>query len=299
VTTGALGGAPPALQAKPDDNAPADPGMTFPVSTFSAFAHNNAALTSQHAQDIEKLAWSISLHLGMRKSGRATISVVGHTDRSGDEKHNDTLGQQRADATRQALIDALKKRGIGEEKFGQIESTSLGESSPVVPTEDGVRNEKNRRTEVRVTIASQPVTPSTPKFDALKRPDIRVPPDPGPESKPGTGTGPSPDWWRRAEENQRKIDEFDRKKSGQSRSLQEKFVDKVMEVIDPLINKLPVPDKVKEFARMGVRKGLEKGSEAACESAVDATGATGTEAEALKEACKAGLEAKPGELGPP
>ena len=56
----------------------------------------------------------------MRKNGRATISVVGHTDRSGDEKPNLALGQNRADAARQALVAALTKQAIGADKFGEI-----------------------------------------------------------------------------------------------------------------------------------------------------------------------------------
>ena len=81
-----LGGAPVALQAKPDDNPAAAAGLQFPTKTLSGFALNKSALTPAHTAEIEALARSISLHLGMRKNARATISIVGHTDRSGDEK---------------------------------------------------------------------------------------------------------------------------------------------------------------------------------------------------------------------
>lgn len=296
VSTQALGGAPVALQAKPDDNPSADGGLPFPKKTLSGFALNSAALTPAQTADIDNLAWSISLHLGMRKNGRATISIVGHTDRSGDEKLNQALGQSRADIARQALIDALKKQGIGEDKFGEIVSSSMGESSPAVPTADGVKNETNRRVEINVSVGSQPVAPpAKPSIDpsAPLKPSV-VPDQPGigPRRDPDDG-----DLWRRMQENQKKIDEFDRKHPPVNKSLSEAVIDKVMEeVVNPLINKLPVSKDLKDLARSGVRKGLEKGSEAACDAAVD--GAGGKEAEGLKAACKAALKTKPGGVSP-
>lgn len=297
VPTQALGGAPAALQAKPDDN-PVAAGLPFPAKTLSGFALNSAALTPAHSADINNLAWSISLHLGMRKNGRATISIVGHTDRSGDEKLNEALGQSRADIAQQALIDALKKRGIGEDKFGAIASSSMGESSPAVPTADGVKNAKNRRVEINVSVGSQAVAPPVkPSFDPFAPLKPSVMPD-----QPGIGPRRDPDdgdLWRRMQENQKKIDEFDRKHPPVNKSLSEAVIDKVMEeVVDPLIKKLPVSKDLKDLARSGVRKGLEKGSEAACDAAVDGTGASGKEAEGLKAACKAALKTKPGGASP-
>jgi outer membrane protein OmpA-like peptidoglycan-associated protein len=288
VSTQALGGAPVALQAKPDDNPAADAGLPFPIKTLSGFALNSAALTTAHAADIDSLAWSISLHLGMRKNGRATIAIVGHTDRSGDEKLNQVLGQSRADTARQALTEALKKQGIGEDKFGQIASSSMGESSPAVPTADGVKNEKNRRVEINVSVGSQPVAPpAKPSFDPFA------------PLKPTMTPDPPDDLWRRMQENQRKIDEFDRKHPPVNKSLSEAVIDKVMEeVVEPIIKKLPVSKDLKDLARSGVRKGLEKGSEAACDAAVDGTGASGKEAEGLKAACKAALKTKTGGASP-
>ena len=99
------------------------------------------------------------MHLGILKAGRAKISIVGHTDRSGDEAPNMTLGQQRADSAKKALAEALKKQGVGEEKFGFIMTSSMGESSPAVPTADGVKNEKNRRVEISVNMGAQPMAP--------------------------------------------------------------------------------------------------------------------------------------------
>jgi outer membrane protein OmpA-like peptidoglycan-associated protein len=298
VSTQALGGAPIALQAKPDDNPAADAGLQFPTKTLSGFALSSAAVPATQTTEIDNLAWSISLHLGIRKNSRATISIVGHTDRSGDETFNQALGQRRAEAGRQALIDALKKQGVGADKFGEIATSSMGESNPIVPTADGVKNEKNRRVEISVNIGSQPpAAPVKPSFDPFAPLTPGVIPD-----QPGIGPRRDPDagdLWRRMQENQKKIEEFDRKHPPVNKSLSEAVIDKVMEdVVDPLIKKLPVSKDLRDLARSGVRKGLEKGSEAACDAAVDGTGASGTEAEALKAACKAALKTKPGTAAP-
>jgi len=297
VSTHELGGAPVALQAKPDDSTPVETGLSFPPKTLSGFALNSAALPPGHVADIDKLVWSISMHLGMRTNGRATISVVGHTDRSGDEKLNQALGQKRADTARQALVHALKKQGIGEDKYGEIASSSMGESSPAVPTADGVQNEKNRRVEISVSIGSQPAVPqSLPAFD----PFAPIAPSGIPDTPIGPRRDPAEtETWKRMQENQKKIEDFDRKHPPVRKSLSDVVIDKVMdEVVDPLIKKLPVSKEMKDLARAGVRKGLEKGSEAACDAAVDGAGANGKEAEGLKAACKAALKTKPGEAQP-
>lgn len=294
VSAHQLGGAPIALQAKPDDSAsPSGAEFSFPMKTLAGFALNNAVLTPAHVAEIEKLAWGISMHLGIRNDGRAVISVAGHTDRAGDEKLNDSLGQQRADAARDALIEALKMQGIGQDKYGEIATTSMGETSPAVPTPDGVKNPSNRRVEISINVGSQPAKPpAKPAFDPF------APIGPGPI--PDTPIGPQrPEadtkTWREMEENQKKIEDFDRKHPPANKSLSEAVIDKVMEeLVDPLIRKLPVSKDLQDKARDAVRKGLEKGSEAACDSAVDATGASGKEAEGLKAACKAALKTKTG-----
>lgn len=70
------------------------------------------------------------------------VSVVGHTDRSGSVPYNQGLSQRRAQAVEQALAAS----GI---PVGVIVSSFEGESSPLVPTADGVREPSNRRAEVR------------------------------------------------------------------------------------------------------------------------------------------------------
>jgi len=78
-----------------------------------------------------------------RKDGYAKIIVTGHTDTVGSDEYNEALSQRRADAVQQALVDL----GV---TVDQITTRALGETSPLVPTGDGVREPQNRRAEIEI-----------------------------------------------------------------------------------------------------------------------------------------------------
>jgi OOP family OmpA-OmpF porin len=71
------------------------------------------------------------------------VSVVGHTDTTGDAASNATLGLQRATLIRNQLVAA----GV---PAAQIEATSHGEADLLVPTADNVAEARNRRVEITV-----------------------------------------------------------------------------------------------------------------------------------------------------
>ena len=73
--------------------------------------------------------------------GFVRIAVVGHTDRAGPDAYNQRLSERRAAAVKAALA----ARGVPAE---QIVTAGHGESEPLVPTEDGVREPQNRRVEI-------------------------------------------------------------------------------------------------------------------------------------------------------
>lgn len=70
-----------------------------------------------------------------------SINIEGHADKSGTDKYNQRLGMKRANAVREALL----AKGINA-RLLNVES--LGESAPMVPTPDGVREPANRRAEI-------------------------------------------------------------------------------------------------------------------------------------------------------
>lgn len=73
------------------------------------------------------------------------LVIDGHADRAGTKPHNQSLSWGRAEAVRHELI----KAGIAPER---IAISAWGENAPVVPTNDGVREQRNRRTEVELRL---------------------------------------------------------------------------------------------------------------------------------------------------
>lgn len=84
-----------------------------------------------------------------RRLGPGRIVIDGHTDRSGSEAVNLSASRRRADAVRVRLV----AQGIPPEKISLV---AHGETRPIVPTEDGVREAQNRR--VEISLANKPPT---------------------------------------------------------------------------------------------------------------------------------------------
>jgi len=76
------------------------------------------------------------------KKGKAVaVNVAGHADRSGSDKYNLKLSEKRAAAVKAELAR------LGVPAKG-ISTKAAGESQPLVPTADGVREAQNRRGEI-------------------------------------------------------------------------------------------------------------------------------------------------------
>jgi outer membrane protein OmpA-like peptidoglycan-associated protein len=71
----------------------------------------------------------------------ARLDVTGHTDRSGSDAYNQALSIRRATSVQNALI----ANGVPADL---IVIRGAGESEPLVPTADGVREPQNRRVEI-------------------------------------------------------------------------------------------------------------------------------------------------------
>ena len=83
------------------------------------------------------------------KAGNAvSLSVVGHTDTSGTASYNMALSKARAETVKKQLANL----GIAS---GSIQTAAKGESDPLVPTADGVKEPQNRRAQVQFTITPQ------------------------------------------------------------------------------------------------------------------------------------------------
>jgi outer membrane protein OmpA-like peptidoglycan-associated protein len=145
--------------------------------TLDGFALNSPVLTAAQRATLDGHAGTLRNLLSAYPGG--LITLTGHTDATGTEEHNQELGQQRADAVKQVLIE----QGLADDA---ISTTSAGESAPRVAT--SAAEVRNRRVQIefrpvlpvtlggpsltlRLPPSALPVPPSRPV------PDLRLPPD--------------------------------------------------------------------------------------------------------------------------
>jgi outer membrane protein OmpA-like peptidoglycan-associated protein len=125
-------GVAPAPMAAP---AAAPPVQTVARTYLVFFDWNRADLTDRARQIIAEAA-------SARTSVRSTrIEVSGHADRSGSDAYNQALSMRRAEA----VAGELTRRGVPR---ADMVIQAFGESRPLVPTADGVREPQNRRVEI-------------------------------------------------------------------------------------------------------------------------------------------------------
>ena len=135
----------PAVQAQQSGSfgGAAMSGQTEPGRYRVFFELDRADLTSDARQVIGEAAQEY------QRTGAARVSLAGHADRSASEAYNLQLSERRVEAVRRELM----RQGVPD---ANITTTALGESSPLVPTADGVREPRNRRVEI---VLPQPAAP--------------------------------------------------------------------------------------------------------------------------------------------
>ena len=119
----------------PPAPVPAPMVQTVARTYLVFFDWNRADLTDRARQIIAEAA-------SARTSVRSTrIEVSGHADRSGSDAYNQALSMRRAEA----VAGELTRRGVPR---AEMVIQAFGESRPLVPTADGVREPQNRRVEI-------------------------------------------------------------------------------------------------------------------------------------------------------
>ena len=228
----------PAVQLQPQDDAGATLAELLGSGlTLDNFASDSATLTDAHRTALAD--WKRRMADQLHRYPNSFVTVVGHTDATDTDVHNEHLGQQRADAVMQALTagdDALPA--------GLVHAYSMGERMLKQPTQG--RSGTNRRVEVQVTLRGSNVSlplppPSQPWLPLPQGPSLPRAPTPGlPPFNPFTLPPPPPapqqkgDWLR---------DALDR---------------------DPLIRSLP------DFARDKVKDALKDADEKLADAAIGA-----------------------------
>lgn len=111
------------------------PCNTGPFIVF--FDWDRSDVTAEAATTLDSMAANFPA------CGNASVTISGYTDRSGSDAYNQGLSERRAEAVRQYL-------GARTVPGGSMTTRGFGESSPRVPTVDGVRELQNRRVEISV-----------------------------------------------------------------------------------------------------------------------------------------------------
>lgn len=114
------------------------PAAQAPVvaNTYMVFFDFNKSTITPEAKKI--LA---AVAADYKKGKSVHVNVTGHADRVGKDKYNDKLSAKRAAAVRAELA----KMGVAAKS---VKTKAVGESQPLVPTADGVREAQNRRAEI-------------------------------------------------------------------------------------------------------------------------------------------------------
>jgi outer membrane protein OmpA-like peptidoglycan-associated protein len=130
--------APPPPPPAPIAEAPPPPPPPAPElarSYMVFFDWNSSAITPEAATIIEEAAKAA------KQLAVTRIDLTGHADRSGSPAYNQKLSVKRGEAVKNALV------ALGT-PADQIAVVGKGETSPLVPTADGVREPQNRRVEI-------------------------------------------------------------------------------------------------------------------------------------------------------
>jgi len=140
---GALAAAPAGL-AQPDLEGLPTEGLENPkVDVGDLVLRIGFTFARADVPDVVRFRLDSVAELLNQERSAATVEVAGHTDSVGDERYNQQLSEQRA----QAVKDYLVKGGVGE---GRITVVGYGEAQPRGSNDTVEGRRLNRRVEIRV-----------------------------------------------------------------------------------------------------------------------------------------------------
>lgn len=235
---------------------------------LDSFVLDSAALTRGHLSQLRSLAGFLRLVLAQH---RGILTIVGHADATGQESHNLSLGQLRADMVMMALM--------GEHIPADIMFTcSAGDTQLLFPTSRA--EPRNRRVEIRLQV-------------------IRPAPSTGGTGAGGTGAL-APDLLRIIPEFTTPPDseaEFNDRlrrmlteplpSPAETPTFNEVLRRSVTDVVSPILNGMGLPRWLRDPILDGAYSAVDRGIESALGSMLDAAGIHGEYREAIETSVRA------------
>lgn len=130
----------PIAPSAPLTDIPQEPQKSISSRSYLVFFDFDSSKLTTTARDVIGRAIEDA-----RNGELIRFELTGHADRSGTVNYNMGLSRRRADKVKNALVQA----GVPEEAIAMY---AKGESQPLVPTNDGVREPQNRRVEIVYTL---------------------------------------------------------------------------------------------------------------------------------------------------
>ena len=252
--------------------------------TLDRFDLDKAALKPEHIEKLKEFKDRFRTLLG--RHADSYISVIGHTDATGTEQHNEALGQARADAVTTELTS-----GDNALPAEIVHTGSLGESMLAVPAKGP--EPRNRRVDILPTLRrafkaqlsppQQPTPPSPDKpieTDFCKRnPDLCL----KQKFPPSDGASLPPDLFKPLPPAPKKT--------------QKSALDLINESpVDPIVKKvtkgLGLSKDIQKMALDLAHDGVEKGISSGLKAALGAAGVDGAGQEAIEKAVDAAIKEK-------
>jgi len=131
--------APPVVQTTPEPTSPSASETPVPVPTLTAGDFTDAFfdLDSYALRDDAKVALDLAAKL-LRDKADVNVTLEGHCDERGTVEYNQALGEKRANAARDYLVNA----GVSAER---VQTLSYGKERPFAEGHDESAWAQNRR----------------------------------------------------------------------------------------------------------------------------------------------------------
>jgi outer membrane protein OmpA-like peptidoglycan-associated protein len=138
------------------DEGGLDEGCPLEVSLTLYFETDSSELSSEAREALEHWASSLmSASVEPAMFSAATLTIVGHTDATGEAAYNEQLSRQRA----LSVASVLRELGFDIET---VDSTGVGAAEPAAMGSDERSLSRNRRVELQLSLPTVDAVPETP-----------------------------------------------------------------------------------------------------------------------------------------